>query len=419
MRQPPVRTGLRMRHDSHQAVLVPRDVKLAIDYMKRHAADPISVADVAIAARVTCRTLQQHFRRFLGMSPATYLLHLRLERAHCHLLRSATAANVTAIALRHGFTHLGRFSIAYKRMYGESPSATLRRNRFVTVPGAKLRVTSPLADLLEPAKWASDVTCAHQNRPSNPAACELAMRALPLASVAERGAVAQALDLASEASRRDPEYALPLALAAWCHAQRVVYTWTSVAEMEREEAKRLANEAGLRDLSDATARTVLGAAYAVIGELDAAAGHIKEALALNPRSHWAWQRSAWLHTYAGNVASATREFRRALRLNPRAPQIFNTYIGLGVAEFDAGNYDHSAAWVRLGLKASPTALWSHRILAAAAARFGRRDEALASVAILRRAQPYLSIGQIVATFPANSNFLDRLADGLESAGMPA
>jgi len=34
---------------------------------------------------------------------------------------------VTAIALDHGFGELGRFSVQYRRLFGESPSETLRR----------------------------------------------------------------------------------------------------------------------------------------------------------------------------------------------------------------------------------------------------------------------------------------------------
>lgn len=36
------------------------------------------------------------------------------------------AVNVTQTALDHGFTHFGRFSVAYRQMFGERPSDTLR-----------------------------------------------------------------------------------------------------------------------------------------------------------------------------------------------------------------------------------------------------------------------------------------------------
>jgi transcriptional regulator GlxA family with amidase domain len=39
---------------------------------------------------------------------------------------------VTTVALRHGFTHLGRFSAYYQSAFGELPRTTLRRRRLPT-----------------------------------------------------------------------------------------------------------------------------------------------------------------------------------------------------------------------------------------------------------------------------------------------
>jgi transcriptional regulator GlxA family with amidase domain len=41
---------------------------------------------------------------------------------------------VTSVALRHGFTRLGRFSAYYQSTFGELPSTTLRRRRLMTHP---------------------------------------------------------------------------------------------------------------------------------------------------------------------------------------------------------------------------------------------------------------------------------------------
>jgi hypothetical protein len=49
------------------------------------------------------------------------------------LLRSNGKLNVTTIALRYGFSHLGRFSAYYWATFGEMPSETLRHRRATLV----------------------------------------------------------------------------------------------------------------------------------------------------------------------------------------------------------------------------------------------------------------------------------------------
>ncbi|MFG1992418.1 AraC family transcriptional regulator [Actinoplanes sp. NPDC048988] len=106
----------------------PASLHRAVDYMHAHAAEPITVAQVADVAGISIRALQQAFIRHHGRTPTAYLRHLRLERAHLDL-RAADPAygdSVTAIARRWGFAHLSKFSAAYRDRYGVSPSITLR-----------------------------------------------------------------------------------------------------------------------------------------------------------------------------------------------------------------------------------------------------------------------------------------------------
>lgn len=101
-------------------------VRRACDYVDAHAGDGIGLLDIADAAGVAPRTLQDHFRDRLGTSPTAHLRRVRLERARADLL-AGDGETVVAVASRWGFGHLGRFAAEYRRAFGRSPSDDLRR----------------------------------------------------------------------------------------------------------------------------------------------------------------------------------------------------------------------------------------------------------------------------------------------------
>jgi transcriptional regulator GlxA family with amidase domain len=75
---------------------------------------------------VGVRTVQRCFREYFDHSVTDYLKTIRLDNAHRELMTTDNSEkSVTDIALRNGLTHLGRFSVAYRTRFGESPSETL------------------------------------------------------------------------------------------------------------------------------------------------------------------------------------------------------------------------------------------------------------------------------------------------------
>lgn len=105
----------------------PRMLRRALDFIHENSQYDISIRDIAAAADVTPRAIQYAFREHLQTTPLEYLRRIRLERAHREL-KSADPAfdTVTSIAGRCGFSHPGRFSSAYKQVFGVEPSRTLR-----------------------------------------------------------------------------------------------------------------------------------------------------------------------------------------------------------------------------------------------------------------------------------------------------
>lgn len=74
------------------------------------------------------RLIRDAFHDVKGMPPSTYFQLKALNRARRALtLASPEDDTVTDIAYRLDFTHLGRFSLRYRRAFGEPPARTLRR----------------------------------------------------------------------------------------------------------------------------------------------------------------------------------------------------------------------------------------------------------------------------------------------------
>ncbi|MFS0728955.1 helix-turn-helix domain-containing protein [Curtobacterium sp. 1P10AnD] len=111
-------------------VLAPRASRLrvAVEYMHEHASAPVRVSDVAAAAGLSVRSLQEGFMRVLGCSPMQYLLRIRLECVRSDLLiADPGVVSVREVARRWGFSHLGRFAGSYAAEFGEYPRDTIRR----------------------------------------------------------------------------------------------------------------------------------------------------------------------------------------------------------------------------------------------------------------------------------------------------
>jgi tetratricopeptide (TPR) repeat protein len=197
----------------------------------------------------------------------------------------------------------------------------------------------------------------------------------------------------------------------------VVYQFTENPDDEIKRAVALADRA-VSHGADATALAIVGNALTSAHELDKAALVVGKALALDGGSAWAWSRSGWIDTYAGRPEAAVSRFAVALDLAPHDPLAFNAYVGLGAAHFAAGRYAEAAGFFARGVAEHPSAAWAHRMLAPSYLLHGKPGEAARSVDIMRRSYPGLSVGEIVAAIPLQKPTADRLADALESLGLP-
>jgi len=97
------------------------------EFLEANPDRPLYLTEICAAIGVAERTLRASCEEHLGMGPIRYLTLRRMHLVRRALLRSdPSKATVTQIVTDHGFWELGRFSVAYRMLFGESPSCTLR-----------------------------------------------------------------------------------------------------------------------------------------------------------------------------------------------------------------------------------------------------------------------------------------------------
>ncbi|MGG7306473.1 helix-turn-helix domain-containing protein [Curtobacterium sp. AB451] len=97
-------------------------------FLLEHATEQITVEDVAAAAGLSIRGLQDAFRRHHGITPTTYLRRIRLLLAR-EGLESGDDRSVGDVARASGFAHLGRFAGSYRDEFGVLPRETWQAAR--------------------------------------------------------------------------------------------------------------------------------------------------------------------------------------------------------------------------------------------------------------------------------------------------
>ena len=104
----------------------PRIARRARDYIEAHYREPVHLEDLCRVTGVGVRTLQRSFREYFDITISAYLKAVRLDAAHRELVKAhPSEQTIASIALRNGLSHFGRFSVDFRKRFGELPSQTL------------------------------------------------------------------------------------------------------------------------------------------------------------------------------------------------------------------------------------------------------------------------------------------------------
>jgi AraC-like DNA-binding protein len=111
--------------ERHHAAIMRRFHRVIED----HIDEPLYVPELCKAVGASERTLLACCQEHLGIGPKRYLLLRRMHLVRRALRESSPAdTTITEIATRFGFWQFGRLAVAYKALFGEAPSATLRHS---------------------------------------------------------------------------------------------------------------------------------------------------------------------------------------------------------------------------------------------------------------------------------------------------
>jgi transcriptional regulator GlxA family with amidase domain len=94
---------------------------------------PFRLSELAEVTHCSERTLQVAFMQAYGVGPMEWFRVIRLKAVHRELRDGGSRdTRITEVAMRWGFSHLGRFSAEYRKLFGEKPIETLERSRTAT-----------------------------------------------------------------------------------------------------------------------------------------------------------------------------------------------------------------------------------------------------------------------------------------------
>ncbi len=280
------------------------------------------------------------------------------------------------------------------------------------------RITEQVAGALQPSIRFAEIERARRKRPQDLGAYDYTMRALRRVWMLEKEEAATALDLLDAGLKIDPDYPLALALAAWCWAQRSVYSWVTNIADAKARALSLAERAAMLSDDDPLILAVLGAVHTFARNFGTARVLLERAVALDPNAAWALSRLGWLEIYSRRPEAALQYFERALRLSPLDPMNFNNRVGIGSAHQVAGDDEKAADQFMRALDERPNAFWIHRNLAPALLAVGRMDEARASCDALLAAYPDHTVERYKESMVFDPHSLERIAQGLRDLGIP-
>jgi AraC-like DNA-binding protein/DNA-binding XRE family transcriptional regulator len=97
-------------------------IQLSIEYIQHNLSNKITMRDLTKLTGYSERSLQLVFKKKFNQTPFEYIEDERLKRAKTLIEAHKQSKKIAEIAKDVGLTHLGRFSVNFKKKFSISPS---------------------------------------------------------------------------------------------------------------------------------------------------------------------------------------------------------------------------------------------------------------------------------------------------------
>lgn len=230
---------------------------------------------------------------------------------------------------------------------------------------------------------------------------------------------AEAERLFRRAVELDPRFALAYARLAYCRILDMVYYETPPTPELLDEILELTKRAVELDPGDAFCQLALGRAHIARREYGLGLAACQVALGLNPSmgvGHCAMGDSL---AYAGRPQDAIACFEEAVRLSPNDPWRWAFYAYGALALIFLGKFERAVKWAQQAMLVPNCQYWARAHLAVALGHLGRRAEAAAVLADLKKIKPNFSLAfaREQLFYVDRSDQIERYLEGLRQAGL--
>lgn len=227
-----------------------------------------------------------------------------------------------------------------------------------------------------------------------------------------------AISLFKEAIALDPTLSIARAYLATIQTQAIHFGWIKGTREVWDSLMGLAESSVRLDPRSSFAFQILAYLHTLEGHYEAAMDAARRAVGLNPYDMGARGVLGACHLYSGEHRAAVELFTMAAQRGNSDPRYqfaaFNAF-----SHYLLGQYDASLSWAREALYANPNHLQALSIRTAALAQLGRADEAASAAGVVLSNYPGLTVERYLRNFhwklPAD---IAHFRDGLVKAGIP-